>query len=409
MRSHNFDVIIVGGGVVGLSFACALAQNTSLSIAVLDAKPASNHWSPDKYHHRVSAVSLASQRLFDSIKVWDAMRSMRVSPFTSIQVWDGVREGQIQFAARDIHEPLLGYIIENEVMQLALLQKLSAYSQVSYLAPVALSQLQNTGDRIEITLQDGTLVMGQLLVAADGMHSWVREQLAIPLKKLNYKQHAVVATVETALPHTMCARQVFLATGPLAFLPLINSHLSSVVWSLPTEQAEKMLELSDEAFKQALSNAFDHRLGDVVNVKDRFILPLSKQLAAQYTQNRVALVGDAAHVVHPLAGQGVNMGLLDAACLTDVIVNAINQKRNYAALHTLRRYERWRRADNTTMQIGIDAIKNIFASQRKPIQVARSLGLSCVDQFSWLKMKLTRHAVGNKTDLPTLSRSQGES
>lgn len=404
MGATSFDVIIVGGGMVGLTLACALAQATPLSVAVLDSKHSSDGWSVGEYHHRVSAFALSSRRIFQSLKAWDIMQGWRVSPFNSIQVWDGVLEGEIHFDSKEISESTLGYIIENAVVQTALMQRIKHFPQVSYLAPVELVGLRKDKQGVELKLADDHLLLGKLLVAADGAHSWVRQQLGMAVEKIDYEQQAIVATVKTQLPHSKCARQIFLPTGPLAFLPLNETHTSSIVWSLPTSQAKQMQALSDEEFKRELADAFSHRLGKVIKISSRYTYPLSMQVATQYVQENVALVGDAAHTVHPLAGQGANMGLLDAASLADVVANALQQKRNFSALHTLRRYERWRKAENSTMQFGIDTIKSLFANQSKSLQIMRSLGLNSVNHLPLIKNTFTRHAVGNKGDLPSLAK-----
>jgi 2-octaprenylphenol hydroxylase len=196
---------------------------------------------------------------------------------------------------------------------------------------------------------------------------------------------------------------VFLETGPLAFLPLANTHDSSIVWSLPTNLANELILLDDEAFKEKLAQAFSHALGKVVEIEKRYVFPLRKQQAKCYVQPHIALVGDAAHTIHPLAGQGVNMGLLDAASLAQVISDAVHHRRDFASYATLRRYERWRKADNLTMFNGVDAIKQMFASDKKMIQSLRSQGLNVTNQWRWLKNSFMRHACGDRDGLPKIA------
>lgn len=403
MQVTHFDVIIVGGGMVGSALACMLAKKTSLSIAILEAKTQQTTWDETNYHHRVSAIALSSQRIFQSVNIWETLRDQRVSPFNRIQVWDGARQGEITFDSRDIAEPVLGYIIENNLMQSTLEARAREFENVTFISPIHLKSLIEQDDGVELLTDDQRCLKAKLVIAADGANSWVRQQAGIALDKLDYQQHAIVATVETALPHHQTARQVFLETGPLAFLPLREERLSSIVWSLPVEEATTAMSLDDETFQTALARAFEYRLGDVVRVEARHVFPLGRQHAKQYVKPHIALVGDAAHTMHPLAGQGVNLGLLDAASLADVIIEAVKQHKEFGSLSCLRRYERWRKADNANLLMGVDQIKRLFANQQSFVQTIRSMGLNATDRCKWLKNVFTRHAVGDRDGLPSFA------
>lgn len=402
MKKH-YDIIIVGGGVVGCTVACALAQQTSLSIALLEAFTSEPSWSSSQYHHRVSAIALSSQRIFQAIKVWDDIKKSRVSPFTQIHVWDAMGSGEVFFDSKEIAEPMLGYILENNLMQSVLLQKLKNYPQVDLISPIQLTAIHE--NEHEITLEDerNQFFSAKLVVGADGANSWLRKKAGIEINQHDYDQEAIVATVRTASSHQKIARQVFLEGGPLAFLPLEDLHTSSIVWSLPLAEAAQVMSLDNEKFKDVLGFAFAHRLGEVLNVEERYTFPLKKQQAKSYIKPRIALVGDASHTIHPLAGQGVNMGLLDAACLIDVIKEALKKRRDFSELRTLRQYERWRKADNAMMFTGVDLIKNLFASDKKSIQQLRALGLTMTNRIPIVKRWFARYAVGNREDLPTLA------
>lgn len=408
LLTMKYDVIIVGGGMVGLTLACALAQQTVLSIAILEAHPFTEtrnaNQPPLAYHHRVSAIALSSQRLLQALDVWDTIQSTRVSPFTQIQVRDAAGQGEIQFNSEEIAESVLGYIVENNVMQAALLEKIKQYPQITYVAPVTLTDFHVTEHHVKLTSEDERIFTAKLAVAADGAHSWLRQCAGIDLDKHDYEQKAIVATVHTSLPHQKIARQAFLATGPLAFLPLTPGDLSSIVWTLPTEEAKRLMALDVADFKQELANASSHCLGDIIDVQQRHALPLYRQQAKHYVQARLALIGDAAHTIHPLAGQGVNMGLLDAASLAEVVADASKQQRNFANIATLRRYERWRRADNFPMQAGVDVIHQLFTTDKSFLQRLRSFGLLQANEISWIKKLFTRHAVGDRSGLPLLAR-----
>jgi 2-octaprenylphenol hydroxylase len=405
MQTYTHDIIIIGGGMVGLTCALALAKETPLTIAVLEAQaPQPTNFS-SQYHHRVSAIALSSQRIFQHLGVWQAMQNQRVSPFTQIHVWDALHESDIQFDGCDIAEANLGFIIENNVMQHALLSRVKQCPQIELIAPVTLNTLQENEHTVSVTTNDDRVFSARLAIAADGAHSWLREQAGIALDKKSYDQQAIVATVHTALPHEKVARQVFQSTGPLAFLPLMPTHTSSIVWSQHQAEAERLLSLSDAAFKTELTNAFSARLGDVETIEQRYAFPLHKQQAKKYIKSHIALIGDAAHTLHPLAGQGVNMGLLDAASLAEVVIDAYRAQRDYASIATLRRYERWRRADNQLLLSGVDFIKHFFENDKTGVQALRSLGMTVTNQMRFLKNVFTRHAVGNRAGLPKLANA----
>jgi 2-polyprenylphenol 6-hydroxylase len=396
------DIIIVGGGITGLTLACALAQQTNLSIAILEAKNAGEAWSAAQYHHRVSAVTLASQRIFNAIGIWHDIKNKRISPFHAMQVWDA-QDHDIQFASQEINESVLGFIIENNVLLTSLNEKIGQYPQISYIAPVQLSALHVTPNGIEILTQENKW-HAKLAIAADGANSWLREQAGITVKVDDYDESAIVVNVHTEFPHDRIARQVFLTTGPLAFLPLADPYACSIVWTLPTHLAKQMMACNVEQFKKELAQAFACRLGMIKEIDSRHCFPIKKQQAERYISPKVALMGDAAHVVHPLAGQGLNMGLLDAACLTEVITQSISIRRDFSSYDQLRMYERWRRADNLILMKGLDTIKNIFANNTKSLQNLRHVGIKMLHGQSYIKNIFNQYAVGNRKNLPELAR-----
>jgi 2-octaprenylphenol hydroxylase len=384
------DIIIVGGGMVGLTLACMLAEQTTLSIAVLEEKISA------PAPHRVSAISFASQKIFSSINVWEAIQHQGASPFRKMMVWDAAGKGEIHFDSSDVAQPLLGHIIENDVIQTALKNQLMQYPSVEMLVPVKPVNLIQHNDAIELVTDEGRVLKARLAIAADGANSWLRKQVGIDVERFDYQQHAIVATVQTVLPHHETARQVFLSTGPLAFLPLMEKQTSSIVWSLPNDEAARLMNVEINDFQHELTQAFDSRLGEVVSVGQRFMFPLSRQKASTYIGQRIALVGDAAHAIHPLAGQGVNMGLQDVASLMEIILKDIQSQKNIASLSSLRAYERWRKADNLMMFKGVDGIQALFASDKNLTQNIRSLGLNTVNNIQWIKNIFTRHAMGIK-------------
>jgi 2-octaprenylphenol hydroxylase len=390
----QYDVIIVGGGMVGLALAGLLIQKTSLSIAILEAQAHVPEWDSNSNYPRVSAIALSSQRVFQSLQVWDSMQKKRVSPFAKIGVWDAASKAEITFDSKEIAEPLLGYIIENNLIQSELLLKIKKSTQVTFLSPVKLAQLIEKEKSIELQTVEGQVFQAKLVIGADGANSWLRQQAGIEVVQHNYDQSAIIATVHTALPHHSVAQQVFFKSGSLAFLPLLKEKTSSIAWSLPTQEAKHLIAMDTDSFKQQLVQTFEYRLGDILEVEQRYSFTLIKQHAKRYIGSRIALIGDAAHTIHPLAGQGVNMGLLDALSLANIMIDAVKQNKDIANYTSLRRYERERKAENATMLVGVDLIKWMLASEKKSIQTIRAIGLSTVDRIAVLKNIFTRYAVG---------------
>lgn len=398
----NYDIIIIGGGIVGQVLACLLAEQTPLSIALIEANSSECSWDPNNYYHRVSAIALSSKRIFEKINIWSNLMTKRVSPFNQIKVWDAATESKIHFDSNEIAEPVLGYIVENNLLQSVLSKKLKNYSQISLLSSIKLTNVNVSESCIELVAADCRYA-GKLAIAADGANSWLRSQINIQIDRYAYQQQAIVATVKTSIPHRHMAQQVFLEDGVLAFLPLANQHMSSIVWSVPTEMANTLIKLTDDQFKLELAKSFVYQLGEIVEVDKRYTFPLHKQQAKHYIQPRIALVGDAAHTVHPLAGLGLNMGLLDAASLAEIIADAVHEQRDFSSQVTLRHYQRWRKADNFSMIAGIDFIKNMFSAKQKSLQTLRSIGLGITDQVQWLKHIFMNSAVGNRRGMPRVA------
>lgn len=399
----NYDIIIIGSGSVGATAALALAKSTTLNIAIMDAQPVSQIWQHEKYDHRVSAISLASQCILRNLNVWEKIASKRISPYTQMQVWEEHGKGQINFDCTDVQARALGHIVEDSAIRVSLYEAIRAQPSIHFLYPIKLAALQEKPDQIELTTQDNQIFTAKLIIAADGANSWVREQVGIELKIRDYQQTAIVATVKTELPHQATARQRFLATGPLAFLPLNDPFTSSIVWSTSPEHAETLLKLDDDAFCAALGGAFSHHLGQIRESSVRYHFPLQMRHAKKYVKSRIALIGDAAHTLHPLAGQGVNLGFLDAACLAEVVSDAVDKCRDFASFATLRRYERWRKGDNLAMLGAVDVLKHLFMSEKKSLLVLRELGLGFSNQIPVLKKFFANYALGRRGDLPELA------
>src|SRR5471030_1644776 len=373
---QSFDVVIAGGGMVGLALACGL-QGSGLRIAVLESQqPDLDSPLPEKPGLRVSAINAASERLLKHVGAWENIIAQRANAYQGMEVWDRDSFGKIAFRGEEYGFSHLGHIIENQVIHRALWQKADQSSDITLLAPATLKNVAWGENDAFITLNDDRQLSARLVVGADGAQSWLRQHADIPLTFWDYRHHALVATIRTAEPHQSVARQVFHGDGILAFLPLADSHLCSIVWSVSPDEAQRLAALPEEEFNKILASTFDLRLGVCQVESERQTFPLTGRYARSFAAQRIALVGDAAHTIHPLAGQGVNLGLLDAVCLVEVIAAALEKNRDFSSLPSLRRYERWRKGDNLAMLAFVEGIKHLFGSASKPIQSLRNFGLN---------------------------------
>lgn len=401
-NADSYDVLIIGGSMVGAALACALG-GSPLRVGVVEARRTQPLAPDDEFELRVSAITRASQHIFESLGVWQAMQAQRVNPYQEMHVWDASGSGVVHFDCAEVGEPNLGHIIENRVIQSSLLERCDAFTNIHMLCPAQMERFENGSEGVQVTLADGRLLHARMLVGADGRDSQVRELAGIRTRGWAYDQTAVVATVKTELHHRDTAWQRFLPEGPLAFLPLQGGRCS-IVWTVTHEHARQLLELDEGQFRQQLAQAFDHVLGSIEHVGVRASFPLRLQHAQAYVQPRLALLGDAAHAIHPLAGQGVNLGLLDAAVLAEVLLDALQQGREIGSLAVLRRYERWRKGDNLAMMFAMDGFKRLFGSQWQPVKSLRNLGLGLANAVAPAKHTMIRRAMGLGGELPGLAR-----
>ena len=390
--SQHYDVIIIGGSMVGASLAAALAD-TPLRVALLDATRFEPDWPENGFDLRVSAITRASEQFLKHIGAWPGDRDDRISPFREMHVWDASGNGEIHFDSAELGEATLGHIIENRVLVRCLHARLAGADNIDYLAPVTPVGLVNEPDRIAVQLDDGQTLTGKLLVGADGGNSWVRRQAGISVRGWDYDQAALVTWVKTEQFHRETAWQRFLPNGPLAFLPLTGGF-SSIVWSTSPAQARELEQMDEPAFREALAAAFGYALGAIESCGPRAVFPVRFFETEAYIQPRLALVGDAAHTIHPLAGQGVNLGFADARSLATVLLDAQAKHHDPGSHATLRRYERWRRADNRTMLITMDAFKRLFGSQWAPLRWLRNNGLNLTNRLGPVKHAIMRQAMG---------------
>ena len=404
MQMQNVDVVIVGGGMVGLGLAAAL-KNSALKVAIVEGQLPDTGLgeAPD---NRVCALSLASQRILQGVGAWDGIVARRLQPYDSMEVWEQDSFGHIGFDAASLRQPALGHIVENRVIQLALLDAIAGASNISLLTPARAQSLQVSDAGALLLLEDGRALSARVVVAADGAHSWVRRQADIPLTSWDYGHHALVATVRSKEPHEAVARQIFTPDGPLAFLPLWQSDLCSIVWSVPAVRAETLCALDDEGFNRQLTAAFDGRLGLCKVEGPRSAIPLTARYARDFARERLVLVGDAAHTIHPLAGQGVNLGLLDAAALAEQLLKSQRAGADIGLLTNLRGYERWRKSEAARMLAAMEGLKRLFGGSHPLKKLVRGVGLRAVDGLAPLKQGVIRAAMGLEGELPALAKGE---
>lgn len=411
-RRNELDAIVVGAGPVGAALALALARD-GFEVALVEARAPKPWRAEDEVDPRVVALAPDARALLADLDVWTSIAEQRASAYRHMHVWDALAPGALHFDAAERGEAALGWIVENKLIQHGLWSAIvpgregqeaaihgrtprrsgGSFADVRLYCPTEVVEIEQGEDAVVATLGDGTRLRAKLLFAAEGAESSVRGRLGIPFEGRDYGQRAVVAHVATERPHESTAWQRFQPGGPLAFLPLADGRCS-IVWSLPEAEAARVLALDDAAFRAELGCAFDFRLGAITGTTPRLAFPLRLRLAERYVAGRCALVGDAAHVVHPLAGQGMNLGLRDVACLRRVLREARERGGDIGAASTLRRYERERRSENALAARGLDVIERVFGADVLPIAAVRGAALAAVDRVASFKHWFSDLAAG---------------
>jgi 2-octaprenylphenol hydroxylase len=398
----NYDVVIVGAGMVGLTLALAL-KNSGLNIVVIDKGSAPQSLGPEP-ELQVSALTLASINIIKNIEGWDGLDHSRVTPYTDMQVWDQDSFAQIDFSHKQGGHACLGYLLENQNLRLSLWRRAEQAANIRLLSEQAIKTLGFGQTECFITLENGSNLSTRLVVGADGPESMVKRQANFAQTFWDYDQHGIVATIKTDLPHQGVAQQVFTPYGPLAFLPLWQDNLCSIVWSQDTDKSDALMGLSKEQFEKSLTVAFDGRLGrcELVSPVKRY--PLKMRYARQWLDERVVLVGDAAHTIHPLAGQGANLGLVDAAALAEQIISCHTKGKDFGMVRHLRPYERWRKTEAVKMIALMQGFKELFAGNMLPKKFIRGAGLAAINRLGMTKQAMVKQMMGVDGELPKLAK-----
>ncbi|KAA1151957.1 monooxygenase [Pseudoalteromonas sp. FUC4] len=383
------QVCIVGGGCVGLTLALGLAK-ANVSVVVLDAGPKQAP-PTDEYALRVSALSIASQTLFEQLNVWPHIMAERACAYTHMDVRDADSFGKIAFNNEQLELEHLGHIVENDIIRYALIKQLEQQPSATLMFDTSYQQIHQSESDVFITLKSGEPIIAKLLVAADGANSAIRKQFNMALSFKDYDHHALVATVKTKEPHANTARQVFLPTGPLAFLPLSDANTHSIVWSTSPNHCDELLAMDDTAFNKAVMAAIDGQCGLCEVQSKRAAFPLKMRYAQQWVNGKVMLMGDAAHTIHPLAGLGMNLGLKDAAYLIELLSN---ETKEFASTRTLRDYERTRKLDAQKHIAMMQGLKELFAGTNPVKKLIRGVGLTLVDNLGPIKHLFAKEAIG---------------
>ncbi len=397
---RRVDVAVVGGGVVGAACALSLSRQ-GLQVTLIErSEPAA--WTRDEHDLRVYAFAPDNAALLSALGVWETVVDARAQPYRCMRVWDAAGGDELCFDADEVAVRQLGWIVENALLQDRLWAALRA-SDVVLRCPASVVALTQDSDAdpdgvATLELDDGLRIEARIAIAADGGRSALRDLAGITTRTADYGQQGVVAYIATEHAHEDTAWQRFLPTGPLAFLPCAPwpeaPHVSSIVWTLPGDEATRVVALDDAAFAEELTRAFASRLGDCRPLTPRVAFPLRRQLAQTYVHGRVLAMGDAAHVVHPLAGQGVNLGLRDVAALRDVVASAQARKADWAAPHRLARWARARRSDATASAYAFGAINRVFSNDDLVTTLLRGHALGLAGKIAPLNRALWRHAAG---------------
>ena len=401
-KNISADVLVVGGGFIGAVIAKVLTSIPLRVVVVEKHDPAADL--EGAADGRAFAIAPSSQRLLARTGIWPDL-AVVATPILDIRVSDGFSRLFLHYDHGEIGDNPLGFMLENDHLRRSLYKTMSTTDGLELLAPARLTSIERTPDGVVAELADGRQISTALVIAADGRGSSTRKMAGINLTGWRYKQTAIICTIGHQLSHDCVAHERFLPAGPFAILPLLGDR-SAIVWTETTSLAPEMLSLDDAAFLLELKRRVGDFLGELKVIGPRFSHPLGLQIAQNSIAERLALVGDASHAMHPIAGQGLNMGLRDVAALAEVIADAHRLGLDFGSTTVLDRYARWRRFDNTLMLAATDGLNRLFSNAVPPVRLARDLGLAVINQIPPLKRTLMRHAIGVVGDLPRLLRGE---
>jgi len=388
---QHVDIAIVGGGIVGLTLAAAL-KDSELNIAIIDKSPYYQVLA-DRPTARVSAINQANIKALQQFDVWPHLHQDRANSYTAMHVWDKDSFGDIHFSCDEMGSDTLGVIVENQALVNALAQAVEAQSNVQ-LVTAGIDRVLAGPNQTMLMLDNDDVLSCRLLVGADGANSFVRKQAGLPITFKDYEHTAIVANIKTDEPHNNVARQAFTPTGPLALLPMAEPNVCSIVWSQTPEQASVLMTLDDDAFCHALTAASNSVLGTISLETERAAFPLTMRYARQWAKDGVVLVGDAAHTIHPLAGQGANLGMQDALALAESLNSLSAAGKDIGLYKHLRSYERSRKTEATKMIAAMDGFKFLFDGNDPLKKLIRGIGLSATDKLTTIKNAFVSHAMG---------------
>lgn len=394
----NCDVIIIGGGPSGATQACALAMH-GLRVIVID------HIAPEatmqaNFDGRTTAIAYGSSNIYRGIDLWPLFEPF-AEPILDIRISDDDSYKHMHYDHREIGNKPMGYILENLKMRQMLYSKATSFESLEWIAPAKVTRFEQNDSHVSIDLDNGQTLTASLLIAADGRHSQMRDMVGIPLTKWSYHQNAIVCMIEHELPHYGVAHEHFLPSGPFAILPM-QGNRSSVVWSLKEDLSPALMAMSPKDFAAAMQEKFGDSLGTIKLSSQRWCYPLGVQLANTYIDKRFAMIADAAHVIHPIAGQGLNMGLRDVAALTECLMDSYRLGLDIGGHTTLERYQKWRRFDNLSLVVVTDSLTRLFSNDIRPLKFLRDSGLGILNSIPTAKKFLMKHAIGMMGDLPKL-------
>jgi 2-octaprenyl-6-methoxyphenol hydroxylase len=414
MHAADYDIAIVGGGMVGISLAIALGQMTPAPRVVLIEAQDYAKQLPPSFDSRTVALSYSTRQIFDALKLWQPLQAAGITPIKTIHISDRGHAGITHLQASEQHVEALGYVVENRILGQVMYQALQTVAQVTVLAPAELQTMAYGSDYAELHgVQQGKpfTLRAKLVIAADGTHSFVRQYLGVEQRHWDYKQSAVIANVACDQPHRNIAYERFTSTGPMALLPLSGiddtPHRYGLVWTVPTIRTEAMLQLTDAEVAAKLQEYFGTRVGNFVRIGQRHAYPLGHTQIREHVRHRLAFIGNAAHTLHPVAGQGFNLGLRDVAALAQVIREALLAGQDPGDLVRLQAYAQWRRRDLIQTSLFTDSLVRIFSTDLLPLVVARNVGLFALECFAPLRKRLTRHAMGYVGRASMLARGLG--